>query len=322
MVDVDFFLYAGAYFFMIFTVARGMTLIIGYGRLHYLGFSVPVLVGGFTVSALTIRLAYLFAEMNGVSLLPWISTDAWVENSQVNAELVSAFLGTMPLLGIGLFLLSLVLAFLLAGLLTWGSAKPVLRLEPVYLAVLSYTLPSFFAYLSLSFVSLGGSYRGVYVPDVFAFITSGREVFFLVVSGLVALLVSLLKGRMIRRLADWSGVGVDGLVLFIGGGIIGVIGCLYSFRYLFVVQANFVQMFWGWWPLLMLVFAGFGLDRRLLVSVFCVQLLRMIIVYLRNTIVGFIFFPVAFFESLLLGLLMILGLLIYQRWPGANDKIK
>ena len=313
MIDVGFVLYVGAYFFMILTVAQGMALIIGYGRLHYLGFSVPVLVGGLTVSALTCRLTYLFAEMGGVSLLPWESADAWVENSQANAELVSALLGNRPLLSVGLVLLTLILAFLLAGLVTWFSAKPALGLEPVYLAIFSYTLPSFFAYMSLKFVSLGGGHSGVFVPDVFAYVTSGREVFFLVGSGLVALLVSLLNGRMIRRLADRCDVGVDGMVLFFGGGIIGVIGGLYSLRYLFVVQGNYSQLFWGWWPLLMLVFAGFGLGRRLLVSVFVVQLLRIFIVYMKSIIVEFIFFPIAYLESMLLGLFMILGLLIYQK---------
>jgi ABC-type branched-subunit amino acid transport system permease subunit len=316
MVDVDFLLYVGTYFFMILTVAQGMALIIGYGRLHYLGFSVPMLVGGLSVSALTSRLAYFLSEMGGVSLLPWVSADTWIENSQANAELVSAFLGNSPLIGAGLVLLSLILAFLLAGVVTWVSAKPALELKPVYLAIFSYTLPSFFANLSLKFVSLGGGHRGVFVPDVFAFSTLDREIFFLVVSGLVALLGSLLNGRMVRRLTDRIGVGVDGMVLFFGGGIIGVIGGLYSLRYLFVVQANYSQMFWGWWPLLMLVFAGFGLGRRLLVSVFVVQLMRLFIVYTKGIISEYLFFPIAYFESMLLGLFMILGLLIYQKQVG------
>jgi len=301
---------------MILTVAQGMALIIGYGRLHYLGFSVPVLVGGLTVSALTCRLTYLFAEMGGVSLLPWKSADAWVENSQANAELVSALLGNRPLLSTGLVLLSLVLAFLLAGVITWVSAKPALGLEPVYLAIFSYTLPSFFANLSLKFVSLGGGHNGVFVPDVFAYVTSGREVFLLVISGLVAFLVSLLNRRIVKRVSDSSDIGVERMVLFFGGGIIGVIGGLYSLRYMFVVQGNYSQMFWGWWPLMMLVFAGFGLGRRLLVSVFVVQLLRLFVVYMKSIIIEFIFFPVAYLETMFMGLFMLLGLLIYQKQFG------
>ncbi len=322
MIDLVYLLYFGFYFFALLTVAQGMALIVGYGRLHYLGFSVPILVGGFTVSALTCRLAYLFSEIGGVPLMPWVSTDSWVENSQVNAELVSVFLGNNPLLGIGLVLLTFVVAFLLAGVVTWVSAKPAHGLAPVYLAILSYTLPSFFANLSLRFVSLGGGYQGVFVPDVFAFLSSGRDILFLVVSGVIALLVSLSKGRMIRWIAARRDVGVDDMVLFIGGGIIGVIGGLHSFRYLFVIQANYNQIFWGWWPLLMLVFARFESGRRLLVSAFAVHMFRMLVVYMKAIISEFIFFPVAYFESLLLGLFMILGLMIYQKWKPANDFTK
>jgi ABC-type branched-subunit amino acid transport system permease subunit len=203
-------------------------------------------------------------------------------------------------------------------MVTWVSAKPALGLKPVYLAIFSYTLPSFFANLSLMFVSLGGGHNGVSVPDVFAYVASGREVFFLEVSGLLALLVSLLSERMVRRLADRSDAGVERAALFFGGGIIGAIGGLYSLRYLFVVQANYSQFFWGWWPLLMLVFAGFGMGRRLSASVFVVQLLRLFIVYMKGTITGFIFFPIAYLESMLLGLFMILGLLIYQKKLGVS----
>lgn len=320
MIDADFLLYFVTYFFMVLSVAQGMAFIIGYRRIHYLGFSVPVLVGGLTVSALTCRLAYLFAEISGVSLLPWLSSNDWVENSQDNAELVSAFLGNSPMLGAGLVLLSLVLAFLLAGVITWVSAKPALGLDPVYLAIFSYTLPSFFGFLSLTFVPLGGGHLGVFLPDMFEFSALGRGMFFLVLSGFAVLLGSSLYPRIIRRLADRSCFEGDGMVLFFGGGFIGVIGALYSLRYLFVVQANYTQMFWGWWPLLMLVFAGFGLGRRLTFSVFMVQSLRISNVYSRGIIVKYLFFPLAYLDSLLLGLFMIAGLMIYQKQVGVSGQ--
>ncbi len=68
----------------------------------------------------------------------------------------------------------------------------------------------------------------------------------------------------------------------------------------------------------MLVFAGFGMGRRLVVSVFAVQLLRLFIVYTKGIIIEYLFFPIAYFESILLGLFMILGLLMYQRQVGVR----
>jgi hypothetical protein len=313
MINSSTFVYTIAYFFMIYTVAKGMALILGYRRLLYLAFSVPVLIGGLTASGLTTRLTYILAEMNKVTLLPWTSVDDWVENSRVNAELVSNFMRHNPLSGISIFLLCLVLAFILAGLLTWVSAKPALKLPPEYLAIYSYTLPSFVAFLSLQFVSLGGGYTGVYIPDVFAFVTSGKEALFLVISALAALLATLLNGSKLTCYAEEKSLGIDGFVLFIGGGVIGAIGFLYSLRYLFVVQANYTQNYWGWWPLLMIVLADFKLGKKLLVSVFGVQLMRAVIVYMRTLIVEFIFFPVAYLEQVLLGILLIIGLIVYQQ---------
>jgi ABC-type branched-subunit amino acid transport system permease subunit len=312
MIDSSTLVYTVAYFFMIYTVAKGMALIIGHKRLLYLALSVPVLIGGLTASAVTTRLTYLFAEMNKVTLLPWASAVDWVENSRVNADLVSNYIANNPLIGISIFLVGLFLSFILAGFLTWVSAKPALKLPPEYLAIYSYTLPSFVAFLSLQFPSLGGGYTGVYIPDVFAFVTLNKEVLFLLISALAALLVIRLDGSMLTSYAEEIGLDFDGFVLIIGGGIIGAIGFLYSLRYLFVVQANYTQNFWGWWPLLMIVLADFKLGKKLLVSVFGVQLMRAVIVNMRTVLVEFIFFPIAYIEQVLLGFLLIVGLIVYQ----------
>lgn len=312
MISSDFVLAMIVYFILLLVATQGMSLIVSYGRLHYLGFSVPVLAGGFTVSAVTSRLAYLAAEVGGVVLEPWSSAGAWVDNSEVNTGLVSGFLASRPLLCFGLVLLSLCLAFLFAGVVTWVSGRPALGLAPAYLAVLSYSAPEFFAYLGLVIVGLGGGKMGVFVPNLFAFVGSGKDVAFMVVSGLVALVVAWGLGRLKGKLDSLSGVGFDGLVLFLGGGVMGLSGCLSSFFFTFVLSANFQQGFWGWWPLLMLVLAGFSSGWRLVGVVFGVQLLRAFTIMLRAEFVGWLFFPVAYLDALLLGVLMIVGLMVHQ----------
>lgn len=163
IVDLNFLLNSLVYFFLFIIAAQGVYLIVGYGRLLYLGFSVPVLVGGFTVSAVTCRLAYMAAQVGGLMLEPWGSDHDWVYNSEVNAGLVNGFLTSKPLLCVGLILLSLLLAFLLAGAFTWVSAKPALGLTPFYMTILSFMLPTLFAIVSLSIVWLSGNYMGVYI---------------------------------------------------------------------------------------------------------------------------------------------------------------
>ena len=313
---IDLVLVLGVYFFLHLVVAQGMALMVSYGSLHFLGFSVPVLVGGFTVSAVMCRLAYLVAEMGGLVLEPWRSAGAWVENSEVNVGLVNGYLASRPLLGIGLVLMSLCIAFLFAGLFTWASSRPALGLAPVYLAVLSYSMPTFFEFIALINVALGGGHMGVFVPDVFGFIDVGKGVVFLVVSGLLAFIVAMGLMRLRGRLDSLTGVGFKGSVLFLGGGIMGLAGCLHAFYYMFVVQANYSQSFWGWWSLLMLVLAGFDWGWRLLAGVVGVQLLRGLVIVFRAEIARYLFFPVVYFESLLLGLFLILGLVVYQKMAG------
>jgi len=312
MVGPDFVLAVVVYFFIHLVLTQGMALIVGYGRLHFLGFSLPVLVGALTVSAVTSRLAYIAAEMGEMVLEPWSSAGAWVENSEVNAGLVSGYLASNPLLCFGLVALSLCLAFLFAGVITWASGMPALGLAPAYLAVLSYSMPEFFGYLGMMTVGLGGGGMGVTVPNVFAFIDAGKGLFFLTVSGVVALIVAAGLRWMRGKLDSHSGVRVDGSILFLGGGVMGLAGCLFSLYFTFVFQANFLQGFWGWWPLLMLVLAGFNRGWGLVGTVFGVHLLRALIVALRSGVGVFLFFPVAYLESLLLGLLLIAGLMIYQ----------
>lgn len=301
------------YFFLFLIAAQGVSLIVGYGRLLYLGFSVPALVGGFTVSAVTCRLAYVAAQVGGVTLEPWGSNHDWVYNSEVNAGLVNGFLTSRPFLCVGLILMSLLLAFLLAGVFTWVSVKPALGLAPVYMAILSFILPTLFAFVSLRIVWLGGNYMGVYIPDVFAFIDEGRRVYFLVFSGLVASIISVGMSWLRKRLDSLSGVRFDSSVLFFGGAFLGIAGCLRSFYFSFVVQANFTQAYWGWWPLLMLVLAGFDDGWRLVGGVFAVVMLRDLHIVFRGALQEVLYFPISYFENLLLGLLLILGLMIYQK---------
>ena len=309
MIDLAFILYVLFSFFSLLIVAKGTALIIGYKRIIFLGLSIPVLIGGFAVSALTCRLTYLLAEIEQMELNPWISSDVWVKNSQANAELVQIFLKNRPLLSIGLILFSLVMAFLLVGSLTYFSALPALKLQPVYFAIYSFILIDLFTLLSLRFDFIAGGYSGVFVPDLFSFSTVNRDWLLMLISGLIAIIVFSLSGT-ITKIIDSKR---DGFVLFLAGGIMGISGCLLSLRHLFVVQLNFSQMFWGWWPLLMLVLAGFSQGKKLILSLFFVYIIRNLMVIYHTVIIGYIFFPLYSFELIFLSCFMIVGLIVYQK---------
>ena len=309
MVDSEFLLVVGVYFFLMLLVAQGISLIVGYGRLHFLGYSIPFLVGGFTVSSFTCRLAYFVAEVNGVSLFPWHSQISWVNNSQVNAEVVNEFFVSQPIWAVGLILFSLTVAFFLGGLITWVTARPAQGLSSEYLAIISYTAIDLFAVIGRVFIPLSGGTMGVFVPNVFVFLEYDKNLIFFFVSGFAALGVTM----GLRKFYE-TGIRLGPIftrkVLFFGGGAISLAGCLLSFYFLFVVQASYNQAFWGWWPLLMVVLAGFDRGWRLFAGVFVVHLFRYLVIVFRSAVVEFLFFPVAYLESGLLGVFLILGLML------------
>lgn len=313
MVDSGVLLVAGVYFFLMILVAQGISLIVGYGRLHFLGYSVPVLVGGLTVSALTCRVAYIVAEFNGAILLPWYNQGSWVNNSQINAEVVNGFLISQPIWSVSLFIFSLSVAFFLGGLVTWMTARPAQGLSPEYLAIISYTAPFLFAFIGRNFIPLSGGTMGVFVPNIFVFLNFDKNIIFFIISGCVALGVTVGLQKFYE-----TDIRPDSFfshkVLFLGGGIISLAGCLLSFYFLFVVQANFHQAFWGWWPLLMVVLAGFDRGWRLFVGVFIVHVFRNMVIIFRPVVIEFLFFPVAYLESALLGVFLILGLILGCRY--------
>ena len=60
----------------------------------------------------------------------------------------------------------------------------------------------------------------------------------------------------------------------------------------------------------MVVLAGFDRGWRLFAGVFVVHLFRYLVIVFRSAVVEFLFFPVAYLESGLLGVFLILGLML------------
>jgi branched-chain amino acid transport system permease protein len=322
---VDFLIHFG----LLLVVALGMNWVWGWAGLPFLGSSVPVLVGGFTVSAVTSRLIYFLASAAGVGLLPW-GGEGWMYNSEFNAGLAEQWLGGRPLLGVALILLSLVLSFLLGGAAGWLIARPGLGRGPVYVGIASYALSNLAALLGREVTWFMGGTMGVFVPDLLAFAGEAMTYFLLVlvlfISGLVYLSFRWAKsspfGRTIIAIRDnpvtasslgLSIVAVRGWALFLGSGAMGVAGCLYAIHNGFAVQANYGSVFWTMWPLLMVLVGGFTGDAGVALGALLVQGLRYLLILNRLIISEHLFFPLAYLESLELGALMIIFLLAFPR---------
>ena len=57
---------------------------------------IPVMLGAFTVSAVSMRLVFAVAASAGVQLLDWGSMQGWIYNNMENTKLVNFFLADEP----------------------------------------------------------------------------------------------------------------------------------------------------------------------------------------------------------------------------------
>ena len=322
---VDFWVYFG----LMLIVALSINWVWGWAGLPFLGSSVPVMVGGFTVSAVTCRVVYLIASAAGTGLLPW-GEDGWIINSEFNSGLAEQWLKSRPLLCVALIFSSLVLAFILGGVMGWLVARPGLGRGTVYVGIASFVLSDLVALLGREVAWFSGGAYGVFVPDLFVF-AGGAGVYVLLglvllVSALVFLLFRLVKaspfGRTVVAVRDSpvaaSGLGknvvvVRGWAVFLGSGAMGVAGCLYAVHRDFVFQGNYGAGFWTMWPLLMALVGGFTGDAGVVLGVLLVQGLRYLWILNRQVIVEHLFFPLAYLESVELGILMLVFLLAFPQ---------
>lgn len=101
---------------------------------------IPVLLGAFTVSAVSTRLVFAVAASAGVKLLDWGSEQGWIYNSQENTRLVNEFLAENPALCIGLILFTFAASIVLGGLGGWLLTRVALRLNPVLILMVTFAL--------------------------------------------------------------------------------------------------------------------------------------------------------------------------------------
>jgi branched-chain amino acid transport system permease protein len=295
----------------------------------FLGCSVPVMMGGLTVSAVAMRLAFIAAAAAGVELLPYASDSDWVYNNEQNVGLVNEFLESRPLLCLGFIAFILAASVALGAASGWLISRPAIGLGPVYVMMVTLTLPNFASILGRVVIPLSGGTLGVYVPNFLAFYRGEKSfaVLALVLLTLlgVFLMLRAVEGSPLGMLIDAvrddevaaASLGKDVVrvretAVMIGSGLMALSGALLSFYFLFVVECNFSNHRWSLWPLLIIIIGGGG-GAGTLIGVAAVEALRRAIILYKESIGEIIFFPIVYLEVTLLSLLMIVFLFLRLR---------
>ena len=332
VINLDTVIFSGLFLI----VVASLNLMYGYAGLPFLGGAAPMLAGGIAVSAITSRLTFLLAQWAGAPLLPYASEMDWVYNSEHNAkEVVNTYLEIRPALCIALIAFSIATAMLLGAAAGWIVSRPAIHLKPQYLIISNLTLVLLAEYIGTRATLLSGGYMGVYVPDLLAFYGGDRRVAMALITFTAASAVLLLTrrlrdspyGRLLVAIreneATAASLGknttrVKETAILVGSALMAVAGALVAIYYSFVVQANYQNAYWVYWPMCMLIVGGAGNNLGVILGVLLIQAVRWMPVVFRDEL-SFLFFPIAYLFNLLLSLILLIFLIL---WPKGILKEK
>ena len=329
---LDAIINAVAFFGMMLIVSLAFDHLLGFAGIPALVNRIPVLVGAFTVSAVSMRLIFTVATSAGVQLLDYGSEQGWIYNNPENVRLVNEFLAANPLLSVGLILFSLAAAMIFGGLSGWLLARVTLRLEPIYILIATLALTDLGCVPGRSITWVSGGTLGLSVPDPLAFIPGNQHtawaLIIVVIAAGVFLLLSRLEsspwGRFVAATSEnpimTTSMGGDlvqirGRVIFYTSGIMALAGTLWGFYYLFVVEAPFHNSPWLFWPMTAILLGGSGGKRGAVLGTIAVFTIYEAIVVFKEPLTTLFFFPASYLESIILSLLMLASLILLPRGP-------
>jgi branched-chain amino acid transport system permease protein len=316
----------------------GLVLIVALAFNHLLGSAgipamsnrIPALIGSFTISAVTLRLTFIIVASAGVNLIEWRDDYSWVYNNQINVGLVNDFIARNPLFGLGILLFSLAVSLLLGGMGGWLMARAAIRLDAIYILILTFSLTDLGCLFGRNIVSLGGGTMGLFIPDPLAFLSGNRGLamvlIILVVVAAVYLLLQKVEdspwGRLLVALRDnpttAASIGKDivsirSRAIFFSSGLMALGGTLYSFYNLFVSEAPMHNEVWLFWPLTAIIIGGLGSRRGTILGTSILAITFMMIVNFRLQLQQIFFFPISYLEDIIFPLMMLLPLMFLPR---------
>lgn len=240
--------------------------------------------------------------------------------SQINLQIQS-----QPLIGLAVFLLTLLVAMCIGGLLGLISSYPAIRLRADYLAITLLALGEVLSIIGINYEPLVGGIIGIAVPDVWSWLGRNRfpliTIILLVVAIGTFLLLEILARsplcRTLRAIRDNEvaalSLGKDIVkirleVLVLGSIISGLAGALYAFYTCYVGPAVYGKLEWTFLPWLMVILGGVGNNYGVMLGTLTFITLRKLIVFYKYSF-ALLPFDVVWLEYLLLGLIILLILI-------------
>ena len=324
---IDIAMYFGAFVI----VAMALNFQYGNAGVPNMGCAVQVIAGGFTVSAITTRVTFMAVKAAGIVLKPYNTDYTWVYNNQYNiAVITNPFLATHTMLGVSLLLFTLALSLIIGAAVGYVISLPAIRLRSTYLMITLITMADASQIIGRNIPSITGGTLGVYPPNVLAWYLGNRGIVMAVLTlfiGLIAFFIfrTMLNspyGRLMRAIRENDGTvesvgknvaGIRRNILMFASGITAVTGALWAFYNSYVVDTLYTRRDWTYWPWLMLILGGPGNNAGTFLGAALIIALRRIIIVSKWTLERWLFFPTAYVENILLGVLLIFVIIFRPR---------
>jgi branched-chain amino acid transport system permease protein len=287
---------------------------------------IPVMLGAFTVSAVSMRLVFAVATSAGVELLDWGEMQGWIYNNKENTQFINSFLVDNPVLCVGLILFTFATSMVLGGFGGWLLSRVAIGLNPALILMVTLSLTDLGCVFGRNVTWLSAGTLGLFVPDFLAF--AGAYQYMLLVgitAAIVALIYILLDrleaspwGRLVAAVADnpvtAASLGKDILsvrekVVFFTSGLMALAGVLWSFYSLFVVESSFHNGLWLFWPMMAAILIGGSGGRwRIILGTGIFYAVNILIVSFKFELQSIFPFPISYFQDILLSLIILIAL--------------
>ncbi|MFQ5820758.1 MAG: branched-chain amino acid ABC transporter permease [Candidatus Heimdallarchaeota archaeon] len=335
-----------AFFSVYFIITVSLNLQYGYAGVPNWGMVLPVAAGAYVTGSIAGRIAMWYYGPfkdpdTGQTIVDPISGRPldFIDNNNLVTSLVNQSLANDPLGGLMIFLITIIIAVLIAAVLGYVASRPAIRLRADYLIIVLITMGEAIRIIGTNYPRLVGGTLWVSVPDIFLWAGDWRSyiyVFLLVGTGIlvwviVQILISSPYGRVLKAVreneltAETMGkdvVAIKTLILVVGSGIAALAGVLWSFYSKVVVAAAYLRADYTFWPFLMLLIGGLGNNRGAAAGAGGVIVFRRLLYFYKHNISRFFPFSVVYLEQLLLGLALLLFIMFRPQGIIPEESIK
>ena len=306
-------------------VAISLNLEYGYAGIPNFGRCLAVVVGAVAVGGIVVRILMFMFHSSGQFLIA----------SGKASSIANDIIAHNPSFGIGLLILSLVIAFLIGLLVGAIFILPSAKLSEDYLAITLLAISEVVLQILYYNTDIAGGYYGVSIPDVFNFVSGNRDIIFVSVILVVAFLIFVFAekllntpyGRILRAMRENENVvkafGRDIMLLrvktvAIGSGIASIAGALYALYTANVVGILnlYSRVYWTFLPFLMIILGGLSNNRGVLAGTFVFAITKVLLETYKSEIKTALHIP---FSSTWLGYILfgiVTLLILYYRPEG------